>query len=270
MINQEEEESLFEGNQWLTDFGLLTDRQKVYGDISVMKVCIENPSDSKKVLFPNRNIGKFSVIREAVVSATNAAGQAAEAANDLSEVILQNTHSATQQKKRTEKVVDIPSSVESTVRNTTPPGRNDTMVKLTGVVGPRGNLFRFSWAWKILLLFLLASLGADTARGNTHVVSDKRKCAAVVQNGYMTTTYCCDATRITEKCVNNLWGQKVVTHKADSISLTSGQCKRAVKLKLSGAGMPNKKQSLHCAWAKGHNTVRWVKYRIRKLNRKVE
>ncbi len=270
MINQEEEELLFDGNQWLTDFGLLTDRQKVYGDISVMKVCIENPSDSKKVLFPNRNIGKLSVIREADVSATTAVGQDATAAKYLSEVILQNTHSVTQQKKRIEKVVDTPSSVESTVRNTTPPGRNDTMVKLTGGVGPRGNLLRFGWAWKIILLFLLASFWASTTFGSTHVVSGMRTCVAVIHKGKIVKG-CCDAVIYKESCVHNFYGQQVIIRRTNSIPATSSQlCKHAVKLKLSGAGMPNKKQSLHCAWAKGHNTIRWVKYRIRKLNRKVE
>ena len=98
---------MFEGNQWLADFGLLTETQKVHGDVSVMKVVIENPSDARKVLFHNRNIGRFSVVRQtAAAAAVAAVAVAGHAAEDLTEVSLQNTLKVTQQQERGEEIND--------------------------------------------------------------------------------------------------------------------------------------------------------------------
>ena len=74
-----------------------------------MKVIIENPSDViyivKKLLFHNRNIGRFSVVRQRTAAAATTTAVAGHAAEDLTEVGLQNITTVTQE-ERIENVLD--------------------------------------------------------------------------------------------------------------------------------------------------------------------
>ena len=210
----------------------MTETQKVHGDVSVMKVVIENPSDAKKVLFHNRNIGKFSVVRQAAAAAV-AVAVAEHAVDDLTKVSLQNTLKMTQQQEGGEEInctnerdeqqqqqQQRATTVESTIRNATPLLGNDVMVNSGQEVRPGCSSFCFVSTWKIFLLLLLASFCTRSCLGNVHVVANKRTCVAGWQRrDYV--THCCEAVVTVESCVSNFWGQLVVMRKTNSRSVTS-------------------------------------------------